>query len=44
MADNMVPPKEEDGLGIDNCEHEWYRLYTTGGFILEGSGWFKDGY
>lgn len=44
MADSMVPPHDGDGLGTDNCEHEWYRLYTTGGFQLEGSGWYRDGY
>lgn len=26
------------------CEGELYRLISNGNFILQGSGWYRDGY
>ena len=43
MADSSVPPTAEEA-GQSDCEHSWTRLLRTGGFVLQGSGWFKDGY
>jgi putative FmdB family regulatory protein len=40
MVDRDIPPTETS----PECEHEWKRLLTTGGFVLQGGGWARDSY
>lgn len=43
MAERDTPPTSNKSCKEDKT-HNWVRILTTGGFKLEGAGWYRDGY
>lgn len=41
LADIDVPPPK---FGPKDCMHDWQRLISPSSFILNGGGWYKQGY
>ncbi len=44
MADYNLAPNESETAELTSCAHEWQKVIEASTFILQGSGWAKDGY
>jgi predicted nucleic acid-binding Zn ribbon protein len=44
MADYNVAPNTDEIKELPECEHTWQKVIEASTFVLQGSGWFKDGY
>lgn len=45
MVESDIPPGICDGCQINpNHHHLWKKVIKTTSFVLNGGGWYKDGY